>query len=305
MTIQQLRILGYLAECGSISRTAEICYLSQSALTRQLRSMEEELGYPLFSRSFSGIQLTPAGEAFCKSTRSLLTEYDKAVRLGRNACQNREQHVVRTGIYSNSLGFVVAMLKDCEAHLPHVHFRYMASRMVDNVVNLKEKRLDLCFPAEQPDRENGYAFTRLLTSRNCMRIPMGNSLYGKQNVSFENLYGQTVLLMAEGKACNCDRLRAHIAAHHPQIRIAEYDNPIEAEAEALSRGYILMGLGLFEPKKGFSFAILSDFPSVVLGAQYRHEDEPLIAPIVDAMRAYLTRQQLEPFLSLYREDGKE
>lgn len=302
MTIQQLRILGYLAACGSISRTAEICFLSQSALTRQIHSMEEELGYALFTRSFSGVRLTPAGEAFCEATRGLLAQYDWAVCLGREACQRQTGlTTLRIGVFSYSLSFIVSMFKECEARMPHIHFEFIASRMPDSCADLSENRLDLCFPAEQSAEQAGIAFERLLTSRNCMRIPEGNPLYGRRQVSLADLHGHTVLMMPTGMADNSDRLRAHIEEHHPQIRIMDYNNPIEAEAEALARGHILMTLGFFEPKKGFSFAVLSGFPGVALGAQYRQKDAALIAPVLDAMRAYLARQPLEPFLSAWRE----
>ena len=302
MTIQQLRILGYLAECGSISRTAEICFLSQSALTRQIRSMEEELGYALFTRSFSGILLTPAGDAFCEATRGLLAQYDRAVCLGREACRHQTGlTTLRIGVFSYSLSFIVSMFKECEARMPYIRFEFIASRMPDSCANLCENRLDLCFPAEQAGEQADIAFKRLLTSRNCMRIPEGNPLYGRRQVSFADLHGHAVLMMPRGMADNSDRLRAHIAEHHPEIRIIDYNDPIEAEAEALARGHILMTLGFFEPKKGFSFAVLSDFPGVALGAQYRQKDAALVAPVLDAMRAYLARQPLEPFLSAWRE----
>lgn len=299
MTIQQLRILRYLSEFGSISRTAEVCFLSQSALTRQIRSMEEELGYPLFSRSFSGIRLTPAGEVFCRATRKILTDYDDAVRLGRETCKILPRQTLRTGVYSNSLSFVVAMFKECEARLPHIHFDFIASRLTDNTANLRENRLDLCFPAEQPEKEDEFGFERLLLSRNCMRVPISNPFYGQKQISLSELHGQSVLMMPAGAAANSDRLRAYITANHPTIRIIEYSSPIEAEAMALSRGHILMTLGFFEPRKGFSSAVVSDFPGVVLGAQYRKEDAQTIAPVLEDMRAYLSRQSLEPFLSVW------
>ena len=301
MTIQQLRMLGYLAECGSISRTAEICFLSQSALTRQIRSMEDELGYALFTRSFSGVQLTPAGEAFCNATRALIADYDKAVYLGREACKSERRLILRTGVYSNSMGLVVPMLKECETRLPPIHFDFITSRMLDSYANLQANRLDLCFPAEKTEDE-GFCFDSLLISRNCMRIPVGNPLYGRHQLTLSDLHGQTVLMLPEGMAQNSDHLRATITMLHPEIRVLDYNSPIEAEAEALTRGFVMMSLGFFEPKKGFSFAVLSDFPGVVLGVQYRKEDAQAILPVVEAMRAYLARQMMEPFLSLYQED---
>ena len=52
MTIQQVLYVLEIASRSSVSQAAQKLYLSQSALSQQLRRLEEELGYPLFSRTY-------------------------------------------------------------------------------------------------------------------------------------------------------------------------------------------------------------------------------------------------------------
>ena len=62
MRIQQLRLLLAIAETGSLRASARALSLTQPALTKSLRLLEDELGVPLVVRSPHGARLAPAGE---------------------------------------------------------------------------------------------------------------------------------------------------------------------------------------------------------------------------------------------------
>jgi len=64
MNLAQLEYFLAIARARSFSRAAEDSYVSQSCLSKQIKSLEEELGVGLFVRSSSGATLTPAGEMF-------------------------------------------------------------------------------------------------------------------------------------------------------------------------------------------------------------------------------------------------
>lgn len=59
--IQNLQSFLALANCGSISECSHQLNISQQGLSRQLKSMENELGVKLVNRSHRGIKLTAAG----------------------------------------------------------------------------------------------------------------------------------------------------------------------------------------------------------------------------------------------------
>nr|BFF40125.1 hypothetical protein BACY1_19300 [Tenacibaculum mesophilum] len=61
MTIQQIRYFLILAEELHFWKTAEKVYTSQSSLSRQIQSLEEELGITLFERDKRNVKLTEAG----------------------------------------------------------------------------------------------------------------------------------------------------------------------------------------------------------------------------------------------------
>lgn len=287
MTIQQLRILGFLAEYKSITKAADYCFLSQSALTRQIRAMEAELGFELLVRHFGGVRFTPAGEAFYEATLPIIASYDAAVIKGRMACSLPPQIKLRIGVYNYSLSFISSLCKFCESQLPNITFDFISCRMKDSAKYLSDNLLDLCFPAEYQSTFDGIGHEDLLSSKNYCLIPKGHALYGKKHLSMQDLDGQSVLLLPAGQAANADRLRAELTAHCKEIQIVDYQSPIEADAMMLSKHYILMTLGLFEQKKDVSAAVLSDFPGVTLSALYRQSDESFIRPVLDALHAHI------------------
>lgn len=67
-----LRYLVAIVDEKSLSRAAEKVYLSQPALSRHLRAMEDALGTPLFIRSHNSLELTNAGKVFINGARSIL-----------------------------------------------------------------------------------------------------------------------------------------------------------------------------------------------------------------------------------------
>lgn len=80
MELRHLRYFVTIAEELNISRASARLRISQPAVSRQLRDLEEELGTPLFRREKTGLKLTPAGETFLAHARDLLRRSADAVK---------------------------------------------------------------------------------------------------------------------------------------------------------------------------------------------------------------------------------
>ncbi|NUT34435.1 MAG: alpha/beta hydrolase fold domain-containing protein [Hamadaea sp.] len=83
--LRHLRSFVAVAEELNFSRAAQRLYVSQPALSRQIRSLERLLGCELFQRSTQRVELTVAGEALLDRARNLLTELDEAIAATRSA----------------------------------------------------------------------------------------------------------------------------------------------------------------------------------------------------------------------------
>ncbi|MFC8420590.1 LysR family transcriptional regulator [Streptomyces sp. NPDC057236] len=82
-----LRYFAAVAEEGSLTGAAKRLFVSQPALTKQIRRLEDDLGGRLFTRSRSGMALTEAGREFASRVPALLDGWDEAVQATASAAR--------------------------------------------------------------------------------------------------------------------------------------------------------------------------------------------------------------------------
>jgi DNA-binding transcriptional LysR family regulator len=83
MELRHLRYFIAVAEEENVSRAALKLHVSQPALSRQIRDLEEELGFPLLERSAKSVRLTKAGKAFEGGARAVLQRVEEAIKTAR------------------------------------------------------------------------------------------------------------------------------------------------------------------------------------------------------------------------------
>lgn len=101
--LRQFRYLAAAAELGSFRRTAELCGVDQSIVSRALKQLEDHLGVALFERGRSGVRLTPAGHWFLAEISPAIEQLEAAGRSAR-AARRSEIGLVRIGILTSLAG---------------------------------------------------------------------------------------------------------------------------------------------------------------------------------------------------------
>lgn len=109
MNWNSLRYFVAIAEQGSLRAAADQLHISQSALSRQIINLEQELGVPLLERLPRGIDLTSAGQIFLRYAREGLAKYD-LVKSDVSALQGMHRGTVRV---SAPEAFSRLVLPDC------------------------------------------------------------------------------------------------------------------------------------------------------------------------------------------------
>ena len=79
MELRQLRYFVAVAEQGNISRAAKKIFLTQPALSRQIKAPEDEIGQCLLERQAHSIRLTPGGESLLREARELLQHAEQMI----------------------------------------------------------------------------------------------------------------------------------------------------------------------------------------------------------------------------------
>jgi DNA-binding transcriptional LysR family regulator len=141
MELRHLRYFTAVAAHGSFSRAANNLHLTQPALSRQVKDLEDELGVPLFVRGTNAVTLTEAGEIFYEDARDLLARADQAIQRVRGEARSE---VLRVG-YGPSLtaGIMPRALERFQNAVPRVRIeledltpREIADKVRDGLLDL-------------------------------------------------------------------------------------------------------------------------------------------------------------------------
>lgn len=79
MDIRSLQSFVALASTLNFTRAAELLYISQPALSKQIVNLEDELGVPLFKRNKRGVELTVYGKVFLNDAKEMIKQWGKSV----------------------------------------------------------------------------------------------------------------------------------------------------------------------------------------------------------------------------------
>lgn len=142
MTLVQLKHLIALAESGSFSRSAESLFLTQPALSRSIRALEDELGQPLFDRIGRHSELTPFGREVLARARQVVLEADELLDSGRRMAAG-EVGVLRIGMGSGPGAMLMTpLLMAVATQRPGLHVEVSRATTALLVQALRERALD-------------------------------------------------------------------------------------------------------------------------------------------------------------------
>lgn len=97
LTLKQFRYFEALARHGHFGRAADVCAISQPALSMQIKELEDQLGTDLFERGARQVRLTNFGEAFAVRVRDILRSVDELADLARTS-HNQPVGRLRIGV---------------------------------------------------------------------------------------------------------------------------------------------------------------------------------------------------------------
>lgn len=160
MELRQLRYFVAVAEAGNISRAAQKIFLTQPALSRQIKALEDEIGQCLLERQAHSIRLTRAGEMLLREARDLLQRADVMPEKIRAAGQKVR---LRVG-YAPSLagGLLSIAVEQFKQKHPTAGVELSDLSTKEMLAGLENDTLDVALTVGQEHNRRGLKWTQLI-----------------------------------------------------------------------------------------------------------------------------------------------
>ena len=246
MELRQLRYLEAVARHGHFTRTAEELHVAQSAVSHQVRRLEEELGVQLLERTTRSVRLTGPGRVAVGRARATLAEAD-----GMRADLDELRGLVRGTIAIGALlpaGHLdlPALLAEFNRRFPGIEIEFREGTAADMKAHLSRGELDVAFVLEAEPQPAGLGRLALSEAEMVLAMSPEHPLAAKSPLPIARLDGENLIAFRRGSAVR-HALDAALERAGARPRIA-----LEGSDLLLIRALAAQGFGLAVLPRSFA-----------------------------------------------------
>ena len=236
MNFRQLRYFSAVAELLSFTGAARRLRVSQPSVTRQIASLEQELGLQVLRRSKQHVELTDAGRVFYDQVGRLFTGLDAAVTLTRRTAQG-ETGTLRVGYGGASVYLLAPALRSFRATLPRVELAISALNLGYQLPAIRGGDIDVGLVV-QPVNDALIETQQFAVERFMVAMPSSHRLRKRSSLSLSELQHENFVMVPWRKGFGFGR---------PILRVcsrAGFVPTVVQEAEPMDSVIGLVGAGL-------------------------------------------------------------
>jgi DNA-binding transcriptional LysR family regulator len=289
MELRQLRYFVAVAEDGNISRAARRIFLTQPALSRQIKVLEEEVGQCLLERQAHSIRLTPAGETLLREARELLQHAEQVLERVRVAGRGLR---LRVG-YAPSLAagmLSVAVGNFTQAH-PNTHVELFDLSTSEMLAGLESEKLDVALCVGQQRQTRGLKWTPLVRAPWRLAVNRNHPLARRSQVTPLQVAGEPLLVYSQRDYPEYwDMIAGWLRDHRQRPRIAGEHSGAESLMAAVESGlgvaFVTTQMARLFPKR-VQLLTLSSAPEpvcIAVGHRANRADDKPLAVFVEELR---------------------
>ncbi|MFB5763263.1 LysR family transcriptional regulator [Paenibacillus medicaginis] len=194
MTLQQLRYVIEIANCGSMSEAAKRLFISQPSLSNAIKELESELGITIFERTNRGISLSIEGMEFLGYARQMIEQADFIENRYNGKQHSSNRFAVSTQHYAFAVDAFVRLMKQSELSDYSFHLRETQTyEIVDDVRTLRSD-VGILYINERNSKvlnklfsDGSLKFTPLFNTHPHVFIRAGHPLAGNKTILLEDI----------------------------------------------------------------------------------------------------------------------
>jgi DNA-binding transcriptional LysR family regulator len=285
MTLRQMEYLVAVVEEGSFTRAAQRLFVSQPALSHQVKALEQSVGGPLLERQPNAVHLTPMGRAFLPHAVAAVRAAEEAERAAHGVGQLESGELRIATLHSIALGVVPAAIRAWRLAHPEVSFELHEYVNIDQLA--EEMRLGVADVAvsSRPRRWDG-PLRSLGLEDLVVVLAVDDPLVDgrRRRVKLEQLADRPWVLYRPENALTPTVAEACGAAGFvPRAAVRTYHTATAMQLAAAGLGPALVPENVVEP--GFTGAVLRPDPPVrrELVAFTRDDPDPLVIAFSDVL----------------------
>ena len=195
--ISRYGIFCRVVEQGSFTRAAEELGYSQSAVSQNVRALEQETGVTLLSRRKDGVQLTQDGQEFYPYIQSIF-QAEQALERKCQETMGLQNSLIRIGTFTSvSRNLLPPMMKRFKEKYPDVRFVLRQGEYTSIPQWIRQGEIDFGFVNQ--DAVEGME-TRLLYEDHMLAVlPQGHRLEKKSSLTLQDISTEPLILLDEGE----------------------------------------------------------------------------------------------------------
>jgi DNA-binding transcriptional LysR family regulator len=293
----QLRLFVVLAEELHFGRAAARVFVSQPALSQQIRALESRLGVRLVNRTNRAVQLTAAGTALLTEARAVLAAMERVRRLaGEHARQVRGHLILGSIAAEAAMPYAEAVLAHLAGHHPHLQVEMRSVDFVEQVRALSDGEVDAAFlrPPLPPEIHT----VPLATESRVVCLPADDPLAGRSALTLDRLRDHVVIdVPPQVPRLWWDYWTVNPRPDGTPVRYGPVVSDIEPMLLAVARGqgiaFLPKAASRLYPRPGIAYVDVTDLPPTTAALAWlpKNHDRPAIVALHAAALA-VTRAAL-------------
>ena len=238
MELRQIYYALEIAKERNFSKAANNLFITQSNISQQINSLEQELDAKLFVRDQHGVKLTEDGKKFCINAQKIVDEIDNLM-ISFNKNTNIDKEIIKIAVFpfANKVGItsVITDFFNINANL------LMSIKVADNYdayYGLESGELDFAIVKIRPEEKSSkYEYVFLSEEKLCLLVNKDNRLANKKTIKAEEL-SELPLLMADSSSSIYNDVRKVYKELGANFNVIfETTNDIELLNEMIANNY--------------------------------------------------------------------